>query len=346
MMDLDSQAQEVMEQLASYQAPAIETLSPEAARNVPLLDYAARDLVASKAGKRLLTLTHPMPERIARITHARCPGQGRDNLLRIYRPEGHGPLPVLVYFHGGGWVIGSPNHYDDSCRALANAAECVVVSVGYRLAPEHKYPAAVEDAFDATQWVMQNAGSFGGDIQRVAVGGESAGGNLATVVCLMARNQGAAMPVHQLLVYPVTNFGFDSDSYREHAHASPLNAAMMHWFWGHYLRTEAEGREQYASPLQARDLSGLPPTTLITAEFDPLRDDGRAYADRLETAGVPVHYLHYEGLMHEFFGLAGLVDQAQDAMNKAAADLKKSFHRDDDGGVLLPLDSPLEGMPA
>jgi acetyl esterase len=346
-MELDTQAQEVLDQLGRYASPPLETLTPEAARELPLLDYAARDLVASRTAKRLLTVASPMPEPVASVTHERIAGPGGDILLRFYTPDGDGPFPVLVYFHGGGWVIASMNHYDSTARALANAAGCIVVSVAYRQAPEHPYPAAIVDAYAATRWVMGNAPAFNGDPLRVAVGGESAGGNLATVACLMARDQGVRMPVHQLLVYPVTNFGFDSDSYREHAHAKPLNAAMMRWFWKHYLATEADGEEGYASPLKEKDLSGLPTTTLITAEEDPLRDDGRSYAERLRAAGVPVDYRHYDGVMHEFFGLTGLLDKADDALKHAADDLKRSFETHGETGTGDPVDiGVLERMPS
>ncbi|MEO5924125.1 MAG: alpha/beta hydrolase [Bryobacteraceae bacterium] len=342
-MDLNAQAKEVMDQLGKYASPPMETLSPRAARNLPLLDYAVRDLVASKTAKRMHTVTTPMPEQIASITHQCIQGPGGEILLRFYTPEGTGPFPVLVYFHGGGWVIASPNHYDSSARALCKAAECIVVSVAYRQAPEHKYPAAAEDAHAATQWVMKNAPAFQGDPLRVAVGGESAGGNLATVACLMARDKRVLMPVHQLLVYPVTNFSFDTDSYREHSHAAPLNAAMMHWFWGHYLETEADGQQSYASPLQSTDLSGLPTATVITAEIDPLRDDGRAYAKRLQEAHVPVHYHHYDGVMHEFFGLAALVDQARDAVSRAAEELRRSFRAKGEDGP-MPVEAQVTGF--
>jgi acetyl esterase len=337
-MDLNPQAQELLDQLGKYSSPPLETLSPLAARNLPLLDYAARDLVASKATKRLQTLAAPMPEQVASIAHECIEGPDGEIMLRIYTPSGDGPFPVLVYFHGGGWVIASPTHYDSSGRALANAANCIVVMPSYRQAPEHKYPAAVRDAYAATQWVMKNAAALNGDPSRVAVGGESAGGNLAAVVCHIARDQNGLMPVHQLLVYPVTNYSFDTFSYRDYSHAIPLNAAMMHWFWGHYLRSEADGEQPYASPLRG-ELAGLPSATVITAEVDPLRDDGQAYADALENAGVPVVYHNYDGVMHEFFGMAGLIDTAREAVDLAADELRKAFAANGgEGTTLLPLD--------
>jgi acetyl esterase len=327
-MGLDSQAQEVLDQYAKYEIPALETLTPEMARNQPLLDYAARDLAASKLAARLLYVASPAPEQVGSVKHQTIAGPGSELLLRIYTPSGDGPFPVLVYFHGGGWVVANLNTYDASARALCNAAECIVVSAAYRKAPEHKFPAAVEDAWAATEWVMGKATSFQGDRGRVAVGGESAGGNLAAVVCLIAREQGAPPLVHQLLIYPVTDLSSARLSYQEHKHARPLSAAMMSWFKKHYLRNEADASNPYASPLLMRDLTGLPPATIINAEYDPLRDDGLAYAEKLRASGVAVTHHNYVGVMHEFFGLTGLIDTAKDAVKLAAGELKKAFKRD------------------
>lgn len=324
-MSLDPQALEVLAQLAKYQPPAVETLSPEQARDIPLLDYAARDLLAARVDGRLFGMISPWPEQVGSIRHRSIPGPGGELLLRLYTPKGRGPFPVLVYFHGGGWVIAGLDAYDASARALCNAAGCIVASVAYRLAPEHKFPAGVEDAFAATRWVMANAAEVKGDPARVAVAGESAGGNLAAVVCLMAKERGTPLPVHQLLIYPATQFSVETASYKEHAHAVPLYSAMLPWFKRHYLRKSSDERNPHAAPLLAPDLSGLPPATVITAEYDPLRDDGRLYADRLREAGVPVAYHHYEGMMHDFFGLGGLVDEAKDAVGKAARSLSGAF---------------------
>jgi acetyl esterase len=267
----------------------------------------------------------PFPEPVGGVEHRLIPGPAGEILARIYSPEGDGPFPVLVYFHGGGWVIATLSTYDASCRALCNLAECIVVSVAYRQAPEHKFPAAVEDAFAAYQWVRQSAAKFNGDPGRVAVGGESAGGNLATVVALLARDAGIQPPSHQLLVYPVTDFSFDTPSYRQNGEAKPLNAAMMRWFWRHYLPSEAEGRDPRASPLQAPDLSRLPPATVITAEIDPLHSEREAYAARLAEAGVPVEHRHFVGVTHEFFGMVAGVSEAKEAVEFAAANLKRAF---------------------
>jgi len=239
---------------------------------------------------------------------------------------------VLVYFHGGGWVIGNLDAYDAydaydaSARALTNAARHVVVSVAYRQAPEFKFPAAANDAYSASQWVMRNARSVGGIPGRVSVGGESAGGNLATVAALMARDRGGRMRVHQLLVYPVTNYAFNTPSYREEARDIPLDRASMRWFWGYYLRRPADGRNPYASPLRA-NLRGLPPATVIAADNDPLRSEGEAYARRLEAAGVRTSYTRYNGVMHEFFGMGAVIPKAKLAVARASAGLKSAVAR-------------------
>jgi acetyl esterase len=324
-MPVDSQIQEILDQFAQLNPLPILHLSPENARNLPTLREAAQAALAQSMGKRLQNVANPAPEPVGSIQHILIPGRLGEMLARVYTPEGTGPYPVLVYFHGGGWVIANLDTYDASCRALCNGAGCVVVSVAYHQAPEYKFPAAVEDADEALQWVMANAAQINGDPARVAVGGESAGGNLAAVACLAAREQGGSMPVFQLLIYPVTNFGYDFPSYQENAHAQPLSSDMMPWFWKHYLRSGADGANPFASPLRATDLSGLPPALIITAEYDPLRDEGEAYGEKLRAAGVPVTISRYEGMVHEFFGLAGLVSKAKEAVEQAAHELKIAF---------------------
>ncbi|WP_287130273.1 alpha/beta hydrolase [Candidatus Cyanaurora vandensis] len=313
----DSQMSAVLNELATFGSPPLEKLSPLNARNSPTPANAVQSLL-SKQSK-------PIVEPVAKVSHILIPGPMGDLLARVYQPQGTGPFPVLVYFHGGGWVIATLDTYDSSCRALTNAAGCVVVSVAYRQAPEAKFPAAPEDAYAAIQWVMNNTGRVGGDPQRVAVGGESAGGNLAAVTCLMARDRGGKMPVHQLLVYPVTNYAFDTPSYQESAQAKPLNAAMMRWFWGYYLANEAEGRNPYASPLRATNFRGLPNATLITAQIDPLRSEGQAYGQKLREVGLTVKAVNYEGVAHEFFGMGAVVDKARAAVTEAAAGLRTGF---------------------
>ncbi|MGZ5599066.1 MAG: alpha/beta hydrolase [Methylobacter sp.] len=327
-MPTNSQMQAVLDQYAKFGAPPLETLEPENARSLPTLKNAVEEMAAESALARTKNVFMPkMPEPVSKINHTLMPGPAGQILTRIFTPEGQGPFPMLVYFHGGGWVIAGLDVYESSCRALCNAAKCIVVSVAYRQAPEHKYPAAVEDAYAATQWILENAEQLNGDPQRVAVGGESAGGNLAAVVCLKARDEGGRMPVAQLLIYPVTDYRMNTPSYRENENAQPLNAAMMPWFWKHYLNRESEGHEPYASPMQAPDLSGLPPAIVITAELDPLRDEGEAYSRRLAEAGIFVKATRYNGVGHEFFGLAGVIDKAEEALKEAAEGLGRVFEQ-------------------
>ena len=315
----DAQMKAVLDELAAFDAPPIDKLSPENVRNLPSAADAVIGVLA-KQGK-------PAVEMVGDISHQLIPGPEGDLLARVYLPKGSGPFPVLVYFHGGGWVIANLGTYDSSCRALTNAANCIVVSVAYRQAPEHKFPAAAEDAYAATQWVIANAAKLKGDPMRVAVGGESAGGNLAAVTCLMARDRQGKMPVHQMLIYPIANYAFDTPSYQENANASPLNKAGMQWFWRQYLTSESDGSNPYASPLRAENLRGLPPATVITADIDPLRSEGQAYAQRLKEAGNAVKVTNYPSVTHEFFGMGAVVKKAKQAVNEAAAGLRSGFRR-------------------
>jgi acetyl esterase len=239
---------------------------------------------------------------------------------------------VLVYFHGGGWVVGTLDTHDTCCRALAVGAGCAVVSVDYRLAPEHKFPAAAEDAYAATCWVAEKGESLGVDPARIAVGGDSAGGNLATVVCLMARDRRGPELCHQLLVYPVTNYSFDTPSYRENADGYYLTHEKMVYFWNQYLPDEASGRNPYASPLQAPDLGDLPPALIITAGYDPLRDEGEAYANRLRSAGVTVRLSCYESMIHGFLIMGARIDQTRAVREEAARALRVAFGSVDEAG--------------
>jgi acetyl esterase len=315
----EAQMKVVLDEVAAFNAPPINKLSPENARNLPTAADAVIGVLA-KQGK-------PAMEIVGDVSHELIPGPAGDLLARIYRPQGKGPFPVLVYFHGGGWVIANLDTYDASCRALTNAANCMVVSVAYRQAPEHKFPAAAEDAYAALQWVVTNAAQLNGDPKRVAVGGESAGGNLATVTCLMARDKKGKMPVHQMLIYPVTNYAFDTASYLEIADNPevPLNRLGMQWFWDQYLKSPSDGSEPYASPLRVNNLKGLPPATVITADIDPLRSEGQAYAERLRTDGVTVTTTNYTNVTHEFFGMGAVLNKAKQAINEAAVGLRSGF---------------------
>jgi acetyl esterase len=266
----------------------------------------------------------PRPE-VASVEDLEVPGPAGPVPIRVYRPSEERELPVLVYFHGGGFAICSIETHDPTCRELANAAGCAVVSVGYRLAPEHRFPAAPEDCYAALSFVARHAEALGGDPARIAVGGDSAGGNLSAVVALLARDRGGPVLCHQLLVYPVTNHAFETASYRENAHGPLLTREMMQAFWSYYLASEEDGQSPYASPLRAPDLSGLPCAHVITAEYDPLRDEGEAYADRLAAAGVPVRVRRYEGMVHGFFGFTAQIDRAGEAVADAARELRRAF---------------------
>ena len=317
----DPQMKAVLVELARLNPTPLDTLTVAQARKRPGPPDAVK-AVLQKQGRPTT------PEPVAKVQNLTVPGPAGAIPVRVYTPAGagSGPLPVLVYFHGGGWVIAGIQAYDSSARALANAARCVVVSVGYRQAPEHRFPAAHEDSYAAMQYVMKNAARFGGDPRRVAVGGESAGGNLAAAVCLMARQRGGRMPVHQLNVYPIANYNLNTPSYRQNAKAIPLSRPLMAWFFHHTLKTPRDGRSPLISLTRA-DLRGLPPATVITAEIDPLRSEGRAYAERLRRSGVPVRYRDYAGVAHEFFGMAAVVDKAKQANAFAAQGLRAAFDR-------------------
>ncbi|MFH1269130.1 MAG: alpha/beta hydrolase [Planctomycetota bacterium] len=265
------------------------------------------------------------PEPMAATEDRHVPGPAGDVPVRIYTPHDSKPLPVFVYYHGGGFVLGDVPTHDAYCTAIAKAAGCIVVSVEYRLAPEHKYPAAVEDAFAAAGWVFGHAAAFGGDPGRIAVGGDSAGGNLAAVVCLMARDRQVAQPVLQILVYPMTDCSFDTPSHREYAEGYLLSREEMDWFLDCYLERPADGQEPYASPLLAESLAGVAPALVITAEYDPLRDEGEAYAARLRESGVPVTLTRYDGMIHAFARKLALFDRAKIALQQVALALKQAF---------------------
>ena len=245
--------------------------------------------------------------------------------VRVYTPAGKEKKPGLVFFHGGGFVICDLDSHDTTCRELATGADCVVVSVDYRLAPEAKFPAAPEDCFAATQWTAREADHLGIDVDRIAVAGDSAGGNLAAVVALMCRDQGGPDLVHQLLIYPVTDHGFETESYQKNGEGYFLTRDMMRWFWHHYLETDADGANPLASPLRAPNLSDLPDATVLTAEYDPLRDEGRAYSEKLQKAGIRVDYTDYPGVFHGFFAMTSELPRARQALEDACAALKAAF---------------------
>lgn len=308
-MPLNPQAKAFLDQAAASGAPPLNAM--------PI----------AEARQALNALFIPeQKEAIHKVEDRKIPGPGGHQIpLRIYIPEAKGQLPVLVFFHGGGWVLGDIESHDNVCRELANKAGCIVVSVDYRLAPEHKFPHAPEDCYAATKWVALNAASFGGDPARIAIGGDSAGGNLTAAVAQMAADRGAPGFVYQLLIYPVTNYAFDTPSYRENADGYLLTRDMMQWFWKQYLSNDEDGKNAYASPMQAREVRRVAPAFVITAEFDPLRDEGEAYGERLKKEGVPVEIKRYDGAIHGFFSFGHIMDQGKQAVADAAARLRQAF---------------------
>jgi acetyl esterase len=287
-------------------------------------------LTAEGARKQFEELTEQVSvENVASMQDITTEGPGDDLTLRLYRPETNreGPLPVLVFLHGGGFVIGDLDSHDNICCALANRAECLVVSVEYRLAPEHPFPAALEDTYAALEWVDEHIDAMGGDPDRIALGGDSAGGNLTAGATLLSEDRNGPDITHQLLIYPAVNAAevYQMESYEENANGYFLEAPDMMWFDEKYVQDEIHARNEYASPLLARDLSGLPPATVVTAGFDPLRDEGIEYAERLEEAGVPVEHHHYDGMIHGFVSMTGMVSQADDALDVLADDLRTAF---------------------
>ena len=273
---------------------------------------------------RSLLMAQPQ-EPIAKTGDFTIPLDGRDIRVRFYYPTEEGPMPALVYYHGGGWVIGSLETHDSVCRALANHAGCAVFSVDYRLAPESKFPAAVHDAYDSLVWIANHASDLGILPDRIAVGGDSAGGNLAAVACLIAKERKGPRIAHQLLFYPSTGFTELLPSLEENAEGYMLTGEMMEWFRKQYLNNEEENLHPYFAPVVVEDLSGLPPATILTAQFDPLRDVGRAYADKLRANGVETSYKNYEDLIHGFTNFLGFVPSARKAVEEAAEQLKKSL---------------------
>jgi len=316
----DPQMQAVLDELTVLNGQPIALLSPEEARKQP----SPADAVL----KLMKKLDIKGPEPVGDVDNKSVKlGAGHDIDVRIYTPKGDGPFPVILYIHGGGWVIADLDTYDSSPRALCNAVGAVVVSTAYRQAPEHKFPAAHEDVFAIYQWVLKNEEKRNYDATRLAVVGESAGGNMAAAISLMARAEGVPLPVRQVLVYPVVAPGnMTSPSYLENAEAKPLNKAMMEWFATHALATREDRRDPRLSLLMAGDaLKSMPATTIILAQIDPLRSEGEELAKALMEAGVKVNQKTYPGVTHEFFGMGAVVDKAREAVGFAAADLRAAF---------------------
>lgn len=307
---LDPQAEALLQLMAHRNVPPFNTLTPAQARET------MKSMGALCAG----------PEAVANVENLTIPGPGGQIRVRIYTPRGDGPFPILVFFHGGGWVIGDLDTHDNLCRSLANGVSCIVVSVDYRLAPEHKFPAAVEDAYAATQWAANNANRINGNPDLIAVGGDSAGGNLAAVVAIMARDQDGPSLKYQLLMYPATDVSScNTASYRDCADGYFLTKADGEWFGAQYLNCEDDRLNPLVSPLLAPNLSGLPPALVIVCEFDVLRDEGESYAKRLKKAGVSVKCTRYKGMIHGFLSMDGFLDQARSGIDEASAALREAF---------------------
>ena len=301
-MALDPQARDLLDTIAAAGTPPMSQQTPEEAR----ANFATLAAIAGPA------------EELVPVEDRSVPGPGGDVPVRLYRPSSDGPLPVVVYFHGGGFVIGDIATHDAICHRLAAQVPTLVVSVDYRRAPEHPFPAAVQDCDVATGWVSAHAVELGADPTRLAVAGDSAGGSLATVVARHARDRGGPPIAFQLLIYPVIDMTCSFPSYTENGDGYLLDADTMTWFISNYL-AGANPRHPDASPIFAENLSDLPPALVVTAEFDPLRDEGEAYAGRLREAGVVVTTSRYDGMIHAFYGLDGILDAAKSATAETTA---------------------------
>ena len=277
-------------------------------------------------GRELYRMMRPANPELAvgEIASIDLPGPGGEIPARVYQPAGQGPFPVLMNFHGGGWVIGDLDTADAICREFCRSANCVVVSVDYRLAPEHPFPAAVEDCYAATLWAGANMGAINGN-GKLAVTGESAGANLATVVAQQIRDQGGPKLSYQLLAYPVTDHDLKRGSYIENGEGMMLTTDSMAYFWSHYCPVDADRSNPQASPLLADRLTDLPPALVLTAEFDPLRDEGAAYASALEAAGVPTTYRCADGLIHDFLAMTATFECSRAVFEEACGYLRTAF---------------------
>jgi acetyl esterase len=315
----NAQMQAILDELAGLNGKPIENLEAEEARHQPSPTIAVVKMMGELGLK---------PEPVGHVDALpNIELEGRKLNARIYRPDGDGPFPIILYIHGGGWVIADIDTYDASGRALSNAANAVVVAIEYRKAPEHKFPAAHDDSIGAYEWVTKNADKVHGDRNRIAVVGESAGGNMANAVSMAAKEKGWPLPVHQVLVYPVADLtDLDAPSHVQFADAKPLNKPMIEWFGKQLLSDPALVSDPRLSPAKGGDkLKGLPPTTIINAEIDPLKSDGDKLAAALQAAGVSVTHKVYAGVTHEFFGMGALLNEAKEAQGLAGTELKAAF---------------------
>jgi acetyl esterase len=310
-MPLDPQIEALLEQMAAMESVDYREVTPEGLRQT----------------MKMIAAADGVPETVDAADDARADGPAGAIPIRVYRPAGAGtaPLPILVWYHGGGWVIGDLDTADTTCRKLANRSGALVVSVDYRLAPEHPAPASAEDCWAALCWVARAATEWGGDASRIAVGGDSAGGNLSALLAVRARDNGGPALRYQLLVYPVTDLTMSYPSHAENGDGYMLTNEATAWFLGHYLGPDDDPKHPSLSPLHADDLSGVAPAFIITAEFDPLRDEGEAYAARLRDSGVPVDLRRYDGMIHGFFQMGAVTPVADSAVTDAASRVRAAL---------------------
>ena len=312
-MILDPDAQRVLDMIKAAGRPAFNTLSPEEARGF------------FAAGR---TVLQPEPPEVAEVRALEAPGPNGPVPLRLYRAQGSAAgavLPVMIYYHGGGWVLGDLDSHDQACRAIANAASCCVVAVDYRLAPEVKFPGAISDSAAATRWILGNAGSLAIDPARAAVGGDSAGGNIAAVMALMARDGYLPKIAFQVLIYPAVDMGMGHESYQRITEGYPLVASTMKWFIDHYLPAPGDVADWRASPLRAASLAGVAPALVLTCAHDPLCDEGVEYARRLDREGVSVTHLHYNDQVHGFLTMGKIIRASQTAIEMIAVCLRRGW---------------------
>ncbi|HYL99432.1 MAG TPA: alpha/beta hydrolase [Blastocatellia bacterium] len=290
------------------------------------LDLGTVPVGQTRAAFKMLASMGGAGDPMQKTEDLQIPGPGGDIKARVYRPLDAGTLPALVFFHGGGWVIGAIETHEGLCKSLASRAGCAVISVDYRLAPENKFPAGLEDCYAAARWVQDHADEIGLDALRIGLGGDDAGGNLAAAVSIMLRDKGEPMPRFQLLIYPVTDYCVPSKpSLVENGEGYLLTSRDMVWFFEQYLNSAEDGTNALVSPLRAERLDGLPPALVITAEFDPLRDEGEMYAARLRDCGVTAETRRYDGMIHAFLSLSSMSDRARKALNETGEALKSAL---------------------
>lgn len=311
-MSLDPVAQKIVDTANASTLPPVYAISVEEAR----------------ARMRAGFVTNDTPEPVGSVvdTHVSCLWGDMD--VRIYTPTGEGTFPVFVFFHGGGWVLNSIETHDALCRHMTNLTNCIIISVEYRLAPEYKYPAAIDDAYAAVEWAINNAATFNGDPKKIIVGGDSSGATQAAVVCMMARDRGTLDIGYQVLVYPPTDYySPGTQSYIDNGTGFPIGKDFMVWVWDHYLPADVNLDDPYVCPLRSKDFSNLPPAIVLTGEYDPLRDESEAYAHKLQGAGVDVELKRYDGMLHGYIMQFRIMTQGQDAIERIAAGIKRRFNQ-------------------